>query len=335
MVGEEAEASANAGNVTPVGKAVSATKAAAKRTYGKTKPAKSASARPLNLVEPMEAEVEESKEEVGDAKNMESMNEEPNMAGVENDGESVKKDGTTAVVEEPAAVEDVGESAMEVQSIVEMEISNSKNVGDTSEKEKPVTVEVKESLKTEACGVVEVGRDVEEEQKEESQDNGNKEPPETANADTNVNVELQKEDTEADDDKGMEDGGKMDLGAHGDEEIQEDDAEDHDEETQALEDERRELTAVAKEHRIRKEREIFVGGLDWDAVEEDVRKVFEKIGEIVEIRLHKNPSTNTNKGYAFVEFAKKEHARRALLEMKNPVVCIVILFLFHLSIGFT
>jgi RNA recognition motif-containing protein len=89
-----------------------------------------------------------------------------------------------------------------------------------------------------------------------------------------------------------------------------------------MEEERRELTAVAKERKIKKEYEIFVGGLDRDATEEDLRKVFEKIGEVVEVRLHKNLSTNRNKGYAFVKFANKGHVKRALSEMKNPVVCI-------------
>lgn len=317
--------------MTPVAKAVSVTNSPTKRTSGKTMSAKFASAQPLNLVEAVETKVEESKEEVGDDKNMESMEEEPNMATVDNDGESAKKDGDTAEDEEPA-VDDVGESAKEEQTIVETEISNSKNVGDTEE-ERPVNVEVEETLKTEACSVVEEGQDGKEVQKEESRVNGNKEPHEAANTDADVNVELHKEDTEPvnefDDVERMNDGGKVDPGEHGDEKRQEGDTENPDEENQALEDECRELTNMAKERKIKKEREIFVGGLDRDAVEEDVRKVFEKIGEIVEIRLHRNSSTNKNKGYAFVEYAKKEHAKRALLEMKNPVVCIIIVFVVY------
>ncbi|CAL5373344.1 unnamed protein product [Camellia sinensis] len=82
-----------------------------------------------------------------------------------------------------------------------------------------------------------------------------------------------------------------------------------------------ELTAAAKERKIRKELEIFVGGLDRDAVEEDVKKAFEKIGEVVEVRLHKNPLTDKNKGYAFVKFSTKEQVRRALSEMRTPIIC--------------
>ncbi|KAK6924467.1 RNA recognition motif domain [Dillenia turbinata] len=89
---------------------------------------------------------------------------------------------------------------------------------------------------------------------------------------------------------------------------------------EALEEERMEITAAANERKIKKELEIFVGGLDRDSTEEDVRKVFEHVGEVVEVRLNKNASTNKNKGYAFVRFATKEQASRALSEMKNPVI---------------
>ncbi|XP_027345260.1 nucleolin-like isoform X2 [Abrus precatorius] len=118
---------------------------------------------------------------------------------------------------------------------------------------------------------------------------------------------------------------KLDLGEQGTEELVEEDPEEDPEEPQeeteaALEEEHRELEAIAKQRKIRKEHEIFVGGLDRDATEEDLRKVFQRIGEIVEVRLHKNSSTNKNKGYAFVKFANKEHAKKALSEMKNPVI---------------
>uniref|UniRef100_A0A803PFL8 RRM domain-containing protein n=1 Tax=Cannabis sativa TaxID=3483 RepID=A0A803PFL8_CANSA len=133
---------------------------------------------------------------------------------------------------------------------------------------------------------------------------------------------------EVDCDHEMEYGEKVDLGENGNEELQEDDVDDHAEEAKNKEEEQREVAAIEQrevaaivnERRSRKEREVFVGGLDRDVAEEDVRKVFEKIGEIVEIRLHKNLSTHKNKGYAFVEYMKKEHAMRALSEMKNPVI---------------
>lgn len=86
------------------------------------------------------------------------------------------------------------------------------------------------------------------------------------------------------------------------------------------EDEQIQISDMAKERKIKKEHEIFVGGLDRDAVEEDLRKAFEKVGEVVEVRLHKDYATNKNKGFAFVKFANKEQVARALEEMKNPLI---------------
>ncbi|OMO70082.1 hypothetical protein CCACVL1_19112 [Corchorus capsularis] len=42
---------------------------------------------------------------------------------------------------------------------------------------------------------------------------------------------------------------------------------------------------VVRERRKRKEFEVIVGGLDKDATEDDIRKVFSQIGEVVEVRL--------------------------------------------------
>ncbi|PKA48096.1 Polyadenylate-binding protein 5 [Apostasia shenzhenica] len=86
------------------------------------------------------------------------------------------------------------------------------------------------------------------------------------------------------------------------------------------EEEQIQISDMAKARMIKKEQEIFVGGLDRDAVEDDLKKTFEKVGEVVEVRLHKDYATNKNKGFAFVKFASKEQAVRALEEMKNPLI---------------
>lgn len=83
---------------------------------------------------------------------------------------------------------------------------------------------------------------------------------------------------------------------------------------------------VVEEHRKRKEFEVFVGGLDKDANEDDLKKVFSQVGEITEIRLMMNPITKKNKGFAFLRFATVEQAKRAVSELKNPVVCFHLLF---------
>ncbi|XP_008802868.2 nucleolin-like [Phoenix dactylifera] len=86
------------------------------------------------------------------------------------------------------------------------------------------------------------------------------------------------------------------------------------------EDEHIEISDMAKKRKMKKEQEIFVGGLDRDAVEQDIKKAFEKIGEVVEVRLHKDFATNKNKGFAFVKFSSKELAAKALSELKNPII---------------
>ncbi|GER49400.1 RNA binding protein [Striga asiatica] len=84
--------------------------------------------------------------------------------------------------------------------------------------------------------------------------------------------------------------------------------------------EQEEQHEVVKERRKRKEFEIFVGGLDKDATESDLRKVFGEVGEVTEVRLMMNTQTKKNKGFAFLRFATVEQAKRACAQLRNPVV---------------
>ncbi|KAM0052358.1 putative RNA recognition motif domain, nucleotide-binding alpha-beta plait domain superfamily [Helianthus debilis subsp. tardiflorus] len=93
-----------------------------------------------------------------------------------------------------------------------------------------------------------------------------------------------------------------------------------DERTDMVDADEQEHHDVFKERRKRKEFEIFVGGLDKDATEDDLRKVFSAVGEISEVRLMMHPQTKKNKGFAFLRFATVEQAKRACVELKNPVV---------------
>lgn len=346
MEGEEA--STGAVQVTSNSRGGRVTKSVAKRTAGKAKTptlAKGVSPQGSEIGESGEEKVEESKEEVGEAQVVESTmgesreptevgeaqvmelrKEEPSQVTAESAQEPVEEEGQAEKVDEPV-IQNVGESALKEQSIVEPVIISSENSEDSLEQENPGSMEVTVVLNNEVSGR---GRDEEEAKKEqkESRDGGDKQQLDfvPSNTEEDVKEELQREKNEpvkeVDCDEEMGYGEKVDLGENGDEDLREDDVDDPAEETKEMEEEQKELSAIVKERKSRKEREVFVGGLDRDAVEEDVRKVFEKIGEIVEIRLHKNLSTNKNKGYAFVEYAKKEHAIRALSEMKNPVVCI-------------
>ncbi|CAF1805316.1 hypothetical protein Bca4012_028806 [Brassica carinata] len=77
---------------------------------------------------------------------------------------------------------------------------------------------------------------------------------------------------------------------------------------------------ILNDRRKRKEFEIFVGSLDKGATEEDLKKVFGHVGEVTEVRIVKNPQTNKSKGYAFLRFATVEQAKRAVKELKSPMI---------------
>lgn len=365
LVSGEPKAPGDVAQVTPGTKVVKVTKKVVKRS-GRIKTPTSAKDVTMQIPksgESVKAKVEESQEKedveeaavenVGESGKNEETLTEAGEPVVENAGDSARKVGTVVEVEETvvesaveveeAVAENIGESAKKEESAMEVKIAVIANVGDSLRREEPVVAEVAKSVEDEEADGAKDGEEVMEEKEEDARDVGNKEEPnvEPVNMGENVIEDFRGEDAqlvkEFGSDEAMEDyGDRVDLGEHGEDELVEDDPEEpaeYDPEepaeyTEALEEECRELTAVAKERKIKKEHEIFVGGLDRDAEEEDVRKVFERIGEVVEVRLHKDPSTNKNKGYAFVKFANKEHAKRALSEMKNPVVCNYSYFLF-------
>ncbi|KAM7500017.1 hypothetical protein LguiA_024431 [Lonicera macranthoides] len=77
----------------------------------------------------------------------------------------------------------------------------------------------------------------------------------------------------------------------------------------------------ALERRRRRKTEIFVGGLDKDTKEEDIRKVFEEVGEVTEVRLALNGKTGKNKGFAFLRFASAVDAKNALTKFQKVEIC--------------
>lgn len=76
------------------------------------------------------------------------------------------------------------------------------------------------------------------------------------------------------------------------------------------------------ERRKHKRLEIYVGGLDKDTTEEELKSLFEKAGEVVQVRLMRNPQTGKNKGYAFIRYASAAMAKRAAEELGVIEVCL-------------
>ncbi|XP_058466038.1 U11/U12 small nuclear ribonucleoprotein 35 kDa protein-like [Malaya genurostris] len=65
---------------------------------------------------------------------------------------------------------------------------------------------------------------------------------------------------------------------------------------------------------------IFVGRLDYAVSEEKIRELFERFGLIIRCRLVRDIETGLSRGYAFVEYKRRRHAKRAIEEMHGRVV---------------
>ncbi|KAG8376867.1 hypothetical protein BUALT_Bualt09G0108700 [Buddleja alternifolia] len=77
----------------------------------------------------------------------------------------------------------------------------------------------------------------------------------------------------------------------------------------------------ALERKKRRKIELFVGGLDKDTNDEDIRRVFEKAGTVVDVKLVMNAKTGKNKGFAFVRFATAADAKNALAKYSKIEIC--------------
>ncbi|WOG98215.1 hypothetical protein DCAR_0417556 [Daucus carota subsp. sativus] len=76
----------------------------------------------------------------------------------------------------------------------------------------------------------------------------------------------------------------------------------------------------ALERRRRRRTEIFVGGLDKDTREEDIRKIFEVLGEIKDVTVVNSSKTKKN-AYAFVRYNLAADAKKALIKYRKVEIC--------------
>ncbi|XP_042502462.1 nucleolin-like isoform X2 [Macadamia integrifolia] len=79
------------------------------------------------------------------------------------------------------------------------------------------------------------------------------------------------------------------------------------------------MEAPLTERKKEKEFEIFVGGLDKEAVEKDLIEIFGEFGEIQSARIVKHPTTQKSKGFAFIRYATLEQAKKVLFELKDGI----------------
>ena len=57
---------------------------------------------------------------------------------------------------------------------------------------------------------------------------------------------------------------------------------------------------------------LFIGGLSYQATEEDIAAVFENVGEVISVKVITDRETGRSKGFAFVELASEEAGKKAI-----------------------
>ena len=82
-----------------------------------------------------------------------------------------------------------------------------------------------------------------------------------------------------------------------------------------------ELAAVAAQLADEKGAQLIVRNLIFSAEEVNVRKAFSKFGELTKVNLPRDAQTNKKRGLAFVQFADRKSATRALEAMNGATFC--------------
>ncbi len=56
---------------------------------------------------------------------------------------------------------------------------------------------------------------------------------------------------------------------------------------------------------------LYIGNVPYDATEEDIKKLFVKYGDVISVKMIREPGTGRSKGFGFVEMASGEAALKA------------------------
>lgn len=65
---------------------------------------------------------------------------------------------------------------------------------------------------------------------------------------------------------------------------------------------------------------LFVGNLNFQATEADVRAQFEPFGQVSRVHIATDRETGRSRGFAFVEMPNDEEAKRAMTELDGKMV---------------
>lgn len=161
-------------------------------------------------------------------------------------------------------------------------------------------------------------KDVKDQGGDQNDENGDVSQMDTQGAEENSVEEAPKShlgDSKALEDQDQDDIHEVKEDGDGEGDESGDDEEDSDPDEESLEFIQDSLHNRKKEKDI----EIYVGGLDKGAVEEDLIKVFGKYGEVQTARIVKNSTTKKSKGFAFIRYASVDQAKNALSELKDGI----------------
>lgn len=64
-------------------------------------------------------------------------------------------------------------------------------------------------------------------------------------------------------------------------------------------------------------KKIYVGNLPYAVTEDDLREMFEKMGEVQSIKIITDPATGRSKGFGFVEMTNDEEADKAISSLNG------------------
>jgi cold-inducible RNA-binding protein len=59
-------------------------------------------------------------------------------------------------------------------------------------------------------------------------------------------------------------------------------------------------------------KKLFIGGISWNVTDEQLREVFEEIGEVVYCKIIMDRETGRSRGFGFVEYATDAEANEAI-----------------------
>lgn len=65
---------------------------------------------------------------------------------------------------------------------------------------------------------------------------------------------------------------------------------------------------------------LFIGGIDFNTVEDTLFKAFSAFGKVVQLRLIRDRETGKSKGFAFVTFSDHNEAYTAKMTMNGQTI---------------